>query len=284
MPNALDRRQKALHSLDLAGLGLEIGPSFAPFLPKSAGHDVRIADHLPTEALRAKYAARGVPVARIEEVDYDLGAAPLAASVPRETFDYVLASHVVEHVPDLIDFLAGIWTVLKVGGVVSFVVPDKRFCFDRFRPVTGLAAVIDAHMERRDKPSPRAVAEGLINYVFNLGDKRIWPIDSPEAYAFRYGHEITGRAMLKAAHAYMDCHVWTYTPLSLLLLVLDLSALGFFTFAPAPSFNTDPALGEFYLSLTKTAEAPGFDRAELCTLALEEAGARGLVPSRYFTT
>lgn len=283
MPTNIDRRAKVLTSINLKGLGLEIGPSFAPFLPKRDGFNVRIADHLSTDDLKAKYKSRGVPIEKIEDVDYDLSSAPLGTVVPRSTFDYVVASHVIEHVPDLIDFLAGIWTVLKTGGTASFVVPDKRFCFDHFRPVTGLAPVIDAHMERRDKPSAGAVAEGLINYVFNLGDKRIWPANAPEDFAFRYQHEITRRAMMKAPTAYMDCHVWTYTPHNLLLLALDLSALEFFTFDLAPSFNTDPRLGEFYLSLTKTAKPPAFDRPELCRLALEEASAKGITPSRYFS-
>jgi hypothetical protein len=31
---------------DLTGLGLEIGPSYNPLLPKSEGYRVRTADHL----------------------------------------------------------------------------------------------------------------------------------------------------------------------------------------------------------------------------------------------
>lgn len=283
-PPPLTRQDKVVANLDLDGAGLEIGPSFAPFLPKKDGYNIKIADHLGTEALKAKYASRGVPIDRIEDVDYDLSGTSLAVAVPRNSFDYVIASHVIEHVPDLITFLAEIWTVLKPGGVLSLVVPDKRFCFDRFRPIAGVGAVIDAHAERRDKPSPGAVAEGLLNYVFNLEDKRIWPVDAPDQTRFRYNHDIAGRAMVRAPSAYMDCHVWTYTPLNLLLLVLDLSALGFFAFAPLPSFNTDPERGEFYLSLEKAEEAARFDRPALCRLAFAEAATPLILANRYFAS
>src|SRR6266566_3060251 len=35
-------------------------------------------------------------------------------------------------------------SLLKKGGVLSLVVPDKRYCFDRFRPLTDVGRVIDA--------------------------------------------------------------------------------------------------------------------------------------------
>ena len=277
-----NRREKALFNIDIKGFGLEIGPSFAPFITKKDGHNVHIADHLSSEKLRAKYEERGVPTHKIEDVDYDLSEAGLTAQVPRNSFDYVLASHVIEHVPDLIQFLSDIWTVLKPGGVLSLVVPDKRFCFDRFRPVIGLAPVIDAHMMRRDKPSPGVVAEGLINYVFNLDEKRIWPPNSPKNFKFRYEHEITRRAMLKAAHTYMDCHVWTFTPLNLLLMVMDLTKFEFFSFTQSTSFNTDPVLGEFYLSLKKTNAAADFDRPALSKLAFTETHSETIFPNAFF--
>jgi len=44
---------------------LEIGPSFSPVAPKSAGWDVRSIDHLPRDALIAKYrGAAGVDICR----------------------------------------------------------------------------------------------------------------------------------------------------------------------------------------------------------------------------
>ena len=50
-----------------------------------------------------------------------------------ERFDLVLASHVLEHTTSLIDFLNECTPLLADNGVLALVVPDHRYCFDRFR-------------------------------------------------------------------------------------------------------------------------------------------------------
>ena len=49
------RRTYALPGLNLEGLGLEIGPSYAPLVPKRDGHRVETLDHLDKAALVEKY-------------------------------------------------------------------------------------------------------------------------------------------------------------------------------------------------------------------------------------
>jgi SAM-dependent methyltransferase len=52
------------------------------------------------------------------------------------SFDFVVASHVVEHLPNPLASIAEFIRVVKAGGIVYLVVPHKDYCFDRFRPVT----------------------------------------------------------------------------------------------------------------------------------------------------
>ena len=69
----MDRTQRLRAMIDLSGRGLEIGPSYNPLVPKSAGFDVSIADYTDAAGLRAKYAATpNVDIGRIEEVDHVL--------------------------------------------------------------------------------------------------------------------------------------------------------------------------------------------------------------------
>ena len=64
-------------------------------------------DHADQAALRAKYADdANVPAEQIVPVDAVWGERTLAECFPGETFDYVIASHVIEHVPDVIGWLA----------------------------------------------------------------------------------------------------------------------------------------------------------------------------------
>jgi len=56
--------------------------------------------------------------------------------IPDETYDFVLASHVLEHVANPLSALQEWKRVLRPGGVMLVVVPDKLRTFDHNRPLT----------------------------------------------------------------------------------------------------------------------------------------------------
>lgn len=51
----LNRKDILFSLFDATGLGLEIGPSFNPLVPKAEGYRVEILDHLSAANLREKY-------------------------------------------------------------------------------------------------------------------------------------------------------------------------------------------------------------------------------------
>lgn len=53
-----------------------------------------------------------------------------------ETFDFVIFSHVIEHLANPIQAIESLFRVTKYGGMVLLVVPDKRFTFDKDRALT----------------------------------------------------------------------------------------------------------------------------------------------------
>lgn len=63
------------------------------------------------------------------------------------------ASHVLEHVPDPISWLADVCEVLEPTGVLHLVVPDTRFDFDFRRRPSGISDMVAAYLERRVAPS-----------------------------------------------------------------------------------------------------------------------------------
>ena len=98
------KREATLRGLDITGLrGAEIGPLNRPLVSKSES-EVYYVDHCSAEQLREKY--HGDPNVNpndIVDVDFiwsDKPAKELLGSV--YPLDYVVASHVIEHVPDLI--------------------------------------------------------------------------------------------------------------------------------------------------------------------------------------
>ena len=127
------------------GLGLEIGADCAPVAPKKRGFRVHVLDHCDKNALIEKYRPHGINIENIEEVDFVWDGRPYVELIGRRhAYGWIIGSHVREHTTDLLGFLNDCDSLLKQGGVLSLVVPDKRYCFDRFRPLTDVGRVIDA--------------------------------------------------------------------------------------------------------------------------------------------
>src|SRR5262249_51335422 len=121
------KRERALHDVDLADRrGIEVGPLCLPLISKEAS-EVYYIDHCRTEELRGKY--RGEPnvnASHIASVDFvwnDKDLVELLAD--KAPLDYVVASHVIEHVPDLIGWLKETHEALRDGGLLVMIVPDK---------------------------------------------------------------------------------------------------------------------------------------------------------------
>ena len=178
------RRQKALALADFSsGRGLEIGPLNQPLVTKNMV-DVHYVDVFSAAHLRDHYALDpNVKVEDIPDIDFVLstpdGLLSLSEAVqPGAPFAWVIASHVVEHVPDVISWLEQIAEIIDDGGLLLLVVPDRRFTFDILRPATTVGQMLHAHEVKDLRPSVRAVydqlarerPEGLHYATFKLPD------------------------------------------------------------------------------------------------------------------
>jgi ubiquinone/menaquinone biosynthesis C-methylase UbiE len=167
MKSMVTRLEKILACIDVSTeIGLEVGALVNPIVTRDMGQ-VRYVDHATTEELKAKYAHDpNVDIHKIVDVDYVWGKEGLPELVGQDApFDYLVASHVIEHVPDFIGWLKEIHAVLKVDGVLSLVIPDKRCCFDYHRQLTQVADVVDAFLHHSRKPSPRQVFDYISSAV-----------------------------------------------------------------------------------------------------------------------
>ena len=123
MLGELDRVDKALSLLSKKGLGLEIGPSHNPVAPKRKGFNVHIVDHLDANGLRQKYEEHDVNAKNIEEVDFVWDGRPLPELIGQTAcYDWIIASHVIEHVPDFVGFLQQCQDLIKEGGYISLII------------------------------------------------------------------------------------------------------------------------------------------------------------------
>lgn len=213
-----------------AGPGLEVGASHSPLAPKAAGFNVEILDHAPAQELRAKYQDAGVNLDHIEDVDFIWYGKSLPETIGRSgCYDWIIASHVIEHTPDSAGFLLDCQTLLQPSGRLILVVPDKRYCFDHFQSLTSTGDVLDAHQLSRTRPSPGRVFDHFANAVGKGRHRALsWHRHAPGAMQLVHSLENARDAwrFVQTNDEYVDVHSWHFTPESFRLIIDDLRDLG----------------------------------------------------------
>lgn len=259
----MNRKAKVLRHIDRSGRGIEVGPCHNPIAPKREGFRVEIIDHMSREGLREKYRTHGIDIDQIEDVDFVWRGERYADLTGKcGYYDWIIASHVIEHAPDLIGFLNDCAAILKEDGIVSLVVPDKRYCFDHYRPLTGLARVIDSHLTAAERHSPGTVAEYFMNVVAKDG-AIAWSAETPGKLSFVHSVDdaISRMHDVRNNGSYYDVHAWCFVPHSFRLLIHDLHALGLIPFQEVDFLPT--AGCEFYVTLSRAGKGVGQSRLEL---------------------
>ncbi len=228
----MNRIERLLYLLDKNGFGLEFGPSHRPIAPKRNGYKVHIVDHIDKQGLLNKYSGHNVNLDAIEDVDYVWAGEPLSQLIgSTSAYDWVIASHVLEHIPNPVLFLAECNRLLKNGGIVSLALPDKRYCFDHLSPISTTGQLIDAFVNDSKRPTPGQVFDHFSSSC-KIDGKITWPPGSVGAisliHSFNQAIQLTDK-VIKSSD-YVDSHCWRFTPESFRLIVLDLNTLGLIDF------------------------------------------------------
>ena len=124
---------------------LEIGAFSAPTVDLSEA-EVKFLDYYATEELRSMARTSGVDPASIVAVDYVCRSDDYT-EVVEETFDVLVANHVLEHIDRTIAWLQMLRALLRDRGLLFLVLPDKKKSFDRFRSDTSLGHLLFEHLE-----------------------------------------------------------------------------------------------------------------------------------------
>jgi SAM-dependent methyltransferase len=252
----MDRREKLLGDLQLDRLvGLEIGALASPLVKRSDGPVIYV-DHADTQALREKYREHTwIDPDAIVQVDAVWGEQSIREALgPERSVDYVVASHVVEHVPDLVAWLQDLESVLRPGGSVRLAIPDKRFCFDYLRSETRVTDILHAHYHRARRPQPREIIDSEIYHR---------DVDPHEAWAGRVElatllqpdqlTRVFGLANWSARGEYVDVHCWAFTLQSFAAVMEQLASLGLTTLACERAFDTEVNTHEFFVIMRPAA-------------------------------
>lgn len=240
------------------GPGLEVGPLNRPVALKSLC-DVRYVDVFDADRIRHHYRDDpNVNVADIPDLDFCLHAPDgRIRSLPEAveaapTFAWVVASHVVEHVPDLVGWLAEIAEVITDDGRLVLAIPDRRYTFDVLRPATTVGQILQAHHQHDRTPSVRAVYDHFRSVVSAAaGDLWHGRVATEDDRMYDLDETLTQLRVARDEGKYVDAHVWLFTPSSFLEQLAELGRLGLIDFwvdeiVPTPALEL-----EFYACLRR---------------------------------
>lgn len=234
--NIVSREEIIRKDISKEQKGLEIGPSHHPIVSKKEGFQVEVVDWLDQQGLREHYKGHGVDLEAIEEVDYIWkGGSYYQLIGKKDYYDYIIASHMIEHTTDFVGFLQDCSKMLKPDGILRLAIPDKRYCFDHFRDVTGLAEVLNNFYQPNMLQSVGNVAEYHMNVVA-YKKKISWDRQfgrfgtsalSDKHYTFVHTLEQVKETMrlVSEENEYRDIHHYVFTPSSFELLIEDLRML-----------------------------------------------------------
>lgn len=248
------------HGIDPSTMtGLEIGALDHPiFRPEETR--VKFVDYARTDELRQiSYAANRDAIV---EVDYVwTGSGSLADVVGgRERFDWAIASHVIEHIPNVLGWLRGIGEVLRPGGRFNLALPDRRFTFDLGRQETTLAEWIEADLLDFTRPSIRQVFDHSYHARHVRAGEPWTGSRQPEDYARMSGPDALRHAYNEARDAmkgrFIDSHCSVFTPLTFMELYAGAAELGLIEFyidriLLTPVGNDTGSGFEFFVNLIK---------------------------------
>jgi SAM-dependent methyltransferase len=130
-------------ALYLQGHGLEVGALHSP-LPVPPTAHVTYVDRMTVADLRQQYPE--LKDHALTEPDIITNGEQLTG-IADDSQDFVIASHFLEHCQDPIGALASMLRVTRANGIIYLAVPDKRYTFDRSRPLTPFAHLVRDHTE-----------------------------------------------------------------------------------------------------------------------------------------
>ena len=248
----MDRRQKIVSGIDLRNsVGIEIGALDKPIVRRADGEIIYV-DFSTTEDLIKKYHNDpSVNIENIVDVNAIWGKNTLLQAIGGKKVDYIVASHVIEHVPDLITWLAELSESLNSNGSIRLAIPDRRFTFDYLRHETQLKDVLAAYAVKARVPQPQQLLDHLLGTsvvdIVAAWEGKIDPACLKKHATVPQALNTTQDMITNGT--YHDVHCWIFTPLSFAQLFLELAENGLVNLACDNFTETQEYTYEFFVSL-----------------------------------
>ena len=254
----MKRDDRLLSTLKREDKLIEIGGSHAPVVPKRGGWQTCVVDHATRADLTEKYKYQAAVQDLVEEVDVVWDGSDLHERFSAQdhgSFDAIIASHVLEHIPNPIAFLRSCEILLKPGGRVILALPDKRRCFDFFGSVSTTGEFISAFLLKERTHSVQTAFNYVAYSVLNEGQIG-WSAGPIGKLSFVHALELAQGCALRAVRSreYFDFHAWRFVPSSFALIILELCHLKYLSVAVENLSET--VAQEFFVDLVFDRQSP----------------------------
>lgn len=131
----------------ISGDGIEIGAAQFPVrLPANA--KVRYVDLFSSDEIRRIWPIyKKLDIVNVDIVDD----AEKLAKFKNNSLDFIIANHFIEHCLDPIGTIITMNKKLRKDGILFFAIPDKRYTFDKKRPLTPYKHLLEEHKDKTNK-------------------------------------------------------------------------------------------------------------------------------------
>lgn len=175
-------------------VGLEIGACNLPTVPPHLGR-CHHADFRTSSAMAEMW---NIDPHEVCDVEFVIDRREKISHQISKMFDYIIACHVIEHIPNPIGYIKDLANILKPGGILFLAIPDKNETSDKNRPLTSLEHLLMDLHDNAVYPSIEHIVEFHRSWL-ELAHGQ--PVPFMDAYSYAVDYIASGEA---DAH----CHVW----------------------------------------------------------------------------
>jgi SAM-dependent methyltransferase len=230
----------------LVGQVLEVGPGSSPF-PVAPSARVTYIDRRVEGGRDANWPElKGQPHGPDPHLDLNVDVDRLSP-IEDASFDAVIASHVIEHLANPLRALQEFHRVLRPGGRLVLIVPDRTRTFDRVRQPTTLRHLLDEHARNVAEVSEEHIRE-FCQAIYSQP-----PIHPPEVREWHNPATLDsdGLALLRRRSIHVHC----WAPEEFAVLIAGAISRNLMTWQIADSYFLEDcgSKGEFGLVLQRPA-------------------------------
>lgn len=236
---------------------LEFGPLNWPMVKKSDFPNAFYADIRNSEDIKKLYTGNDylesagihVDLDSIVDIDYVIKGSYKGVFKGVEQFDIIVMSHVIEHIPDIVNFFQEVTGILKKSGKLVIIYPDARYCFDHFRNGSTFVDAYNAYVEKR--MNYNAVFDFVNNVVHENDPKFFWNDKSQNDILPKTEFNKTIQAYKNAKKDELpdDVHFWPFADYQFVKFLYDLDRAGLSTFEIDEFYETQQNTQEFMVIL-----------------------------------